>query len=115
MKYALLIYASEETERWDRMPADERQAIRDEYVAIAREPGTVGGEQLQPSSAATTIRVEHGDLVTTDGPYVETKEMLGGFYLIDARDLDGALEVAHRIPAARMGGAVEIRPLVEMS
>ena len=113
MKYALLIYASESSEGWDEMPQADRDAIRAEYMAIAREPGTLGGEQLQPSDTATTVRVADGQSLTTDGPFMATKEVLGGFYLIDAPDLDAALEVAARIPAARLGGSVEVRPIVE--
>ena len=73
----------------------------------------MGGAQLQPSATATTVRVDGGSTLTTDGPFAETKEALGGFYLIEADDLDAALEIAARIPAARMGGSVEVRPLVE--
>ena len=105
MKYMLLIYTPDET-RSD-------PAITAEYMAIAELPGTVGGAELQPALTATTVRVENGDTVTTDGPFAETKEVLGGFYLFEADDLDTALEVAARVPAARLGGAVEVRPLVE--
>ena len=111
MQYALLIYPNGAS--FDELTADEQQAITGEYLAIRQEPGTVGGAQLQPPEVTTTVRVEDGDVVTTDGPFVETKEILGGFYMFEADDLDAALEVAARIPAARMGGAVEVRPLVE--
>jgi hypothetical protein len=73
----------------------------------------LNGAQLQPSATATTVRVDGGNTLTTDGPFAETKEALGGFYLIEADDLDAALEIAARVPAARMGGSVEVRPLVE--
>ncbi len=76
-------------------------------------PGVTGGAQLQPPTTATTVRVEDGKTLTTDGPFAETKEVLGGYYLVEADDLDAAIELAARIPAARMGGAVEVRPLVE--
>jgi hypothetical protein len=105
VKYALLIYTSEEGQ-----PDPE---ITAEYMAISGLPGTVGGAQLQPSATATTVRVENGSTLTTDGPFAETKEVLGGFYLFEADNLDEALDVAARIPAARMGGSVEVRPLVE--
>ena len=105
MKYALLIYSSE-----NGMPDPEVSA---EYMAISDEPTTVGGAQLQPGATATTVRVENGTTLTTDGPFSETKEVLGGFYLVEADDIDAALDVAARIPAARLGGAVEVRPLVE--
>ena len=113
MKYALLIYSNEARDTFDGLPADQQQAILGEYRAISELPGTFAGEQLQPSSTATTVRVDGGETLTTDGPFAETKEVLGGFYLYEADDLDSALEVAARIPAARMGGAVEVRPLVE--
>jgi len=99
--------------RQSGLPADQQQAILGEYRAISELPGTFAGEQLQPSSTATTVRVDGGETLTTDGPFAETKEVLGGFYLYEADDLDSALEVAARIPAARMGGVVEVRPLVE--
>jgi hypothetical protein len=113
MKYALLIYGNEARNEFDRLSEDDQKAILGEYFAISQLPGTVGGAQLQPTSTATTVRVENGETVTTDGPFTETKEALGGFYLFEAEDLDAALDVAGRVPAARMGGAVEVRPLVE--
>ena len=73
----------------------------------------MAGHQLQPADTATTVRVEDGRTLTTDGPFADTKEFLGGFYLLEAENLDHALEVAARIPAARMGGAIEVRPIVE--
>jgi hypothetical protein len=82
-------------------------------MAIAELPGTVGGAELQPAATATTVRVENGGTVTTDGPFAETKEVLGGYFLLEADDIDAALDVAARVPAARLGGAVEVRPLVE--
>ena len=72
-----------------------------------------GGAQLQPPATATTVRVQDGRTLTTDGPFAETKEALGGYYLLEASDLDAAIELAARIPAARLGGAIEVRPLVE--
>jgi hypothetical protein len=113
VKYALLIYSEDAPERWNALPPDQQEAIMGEYTAISQLPGTLDGAQLQPGTSATTVRVDNGDVVTTDGPFSETKEVLGGFYLYEADDLDGALEIAGRIPAARMGGAVEVRPLVE--
>jgi hypothetical protein len=113
MKYALLIYSTETSERFDAMPPEERQAIMGEYMAISDLPGTFGGAQLQPPETATTVRVDDGETLTTDGPFAETKEVLGGFYLFEADDLDKALDVAARVPAARRGGSVEVRPLVE--
>jgi hypothetical protein len=113
VKYALLIYSDDAPERWNALPEDQQQAIMGEYFAISELPGTYGGAQLQPGTTATTVRVSDGETLTTDGPFTETKEALGGFYLFEADDLDAALDVASRIPAARMGGAVEVRPIVE--
>jgi hypothetical protein len=110
MKYLLQIYPGVATED---LAEDERQAIVEEYLAIGLSPEVIGGEQLQPVETATTVRVEDGETLLTDGPFVDAKEHLGGFCLVEADDLDAALEIAARIPAARMGGAVEVRPLVE--
>ena len=79
----------------------------------SKSPGVVGGAQLQPVETATTVRVQGGETLLTDGPFMDAKEHLGGFLLVEADDLDAALDLAARIPAARMGGAVEVRPLVE--
>jgi hypothetical protein len=113
VKYALLIYSNDARFDFDELPEEQQQAIMREYFAISDLPGTQSGFQLQASDTATTVRVENGSTLTTDGPFVETKEVLGGLYVFEAGDLDGAIEVAARIPAARMGGAVEVRPLVE--
>jgi hypothetical protein len=113
MRYMLLIHSGEAPDEFDRRPEDEQKAILEEYMAISREPGIVDGNQLQPTTAATTVRVENGSTLTTDGPFAETKEALGGYFLLDADDLDTAIALAARIPAARMGGAVEVRPVVE--
>jgi hypothetical protein len=115
MQYMLLIYTDgAAAESWDRLSEAEQQAILAEYGAISQTPGVVGGAQLAPVTSATTVRVQDGRTLTTDGPFAETKEVLGGFYTVEADDIDAALEVAARIPAARMGGKVEVRPLVEM-
>jgi hypothetical protein len=113
MKYALLIYPGELTSESEQLPAEEREAILGEYLALLNEPGVLGAAQLQPPESATTIRVEDEKTLTTDGPFANTKEILGGLYLVEADDLDRALELAARIPAARLGGAVEVRPMVE--
>ena len=105
MKYAILIYSSQEG------PASPDE--HDVYMELSDRETTVGGAQLQPVATATTVRVRDGEALTTDGPFVETKEAFGGFYLIDVPNLDDALEFAATVPAARNGGAVEIRPLVE--
>ena len=113
MKYALLIYSNEAPEAFAQLSDDQQKSIMGEYFAISELPGTYGGEQLQPAATATTVRVDNGKALTTDGPFAETKEVLGGFYLFEADDLDAAREPAARVPAARLGGAVEVRPLVE--
>jgi hypothetical protein len=113
MKYMLLIYSNEAPGEFEKLSAEEQNGILGEYFAISEAPGVVGGDQLQPSDTATTVRVDGGETLTTDGPFSETKEVLGGYYLLEADDLDKALEIAARIPAARMGGAIEVRPVVE--
>lgn len=110
MKYALLIYSN--PAELDRSE-DEANAIYGEYMTVSQRPDVVGGEQLQPADTATTVRVQNGDAVTSDGPFAETKEVLGGFFVVDADDIDTAIEIAGKIPAARFGGGVEVRPLVE--
>lgn len=113
MQYLLLIYSDEAPERFEALSEAEQKAILGEYMAIAEADGVKGGAQLQPAATATTVRVDGGEALTTDGPFATTKEVLGGYFLLEAGDLDAALEMAARIPAARMGGAVEVRPLVE--
>ena len=113
MKYMLLIYANQNDPEWDNLSEEEQNAIFGEYMAIGQAPGVGESHQLQPSSTATTVRVDNGSTLTTDGPFVESKEELGGYYLLDADDLDAAIELAARIPAARRGGAIEVRPVVE--
>jgi hypothetical protein len=112
MKYALLIYA--DPTPFTELPEDEAKAISAEYYALRDEAGFVDGAQLAPAHTATTVRVNGGGALTTDGPFADTKEVFGGFYIFEADDLDRALELASRVPAARMGGAVEVRPIVEM-
>ena len=112
MKYLLQIYPDGAREEFERLSANEQQAILEEYLAIRQSPSVVAGEQLQPAETATTVRVEDGQMLITDGPFLDAKEHLGGFGLVEVDDLDAALEIAARIPAARMGGAVEVRPLV---
>ena len=110
MKYALLIYSNANAAN---LSEDAYQALAAEYNAVGATPGIVGGAELHAADTATTVRVANGETLTTDGPFAETKEALGGFYLFDAANLDDAIAVAARIPAARLGGAVEVRPLVE--
>jgi hypothetical protein len=115
MQYILQIYghSDEAQQRFEALSEDERNAIIGEYMAIGQTPGVKGGAQLQPAETATTVRVQDGQTLTTDGPFAETKEVLGGYFLYEADDLDSAIELAARVPVARMGGAVEVRPLVE--
>jgi hypothetical protein len=113
MQYLLQIFTGNDMAAWERLSEEEQGSISEEYYAIRQAPGVTGGAQLQPSSTATTVRVQDGRTLTTDGPFSETKEALGGYYLLEAEDLDSAIELAARIPAARMGGAIEVRPLVE--
>jgi hypothetical protein len=113
MKYMLLINSGGAADGWARLSEAEQKAVTGEYMEISEAPGVTGGEQLQPASTATTVRVQDGKTLTTDGPFVETKEELGGYYMFDGDDLDAAIEIAARIPAARLGGAVEVRPVVE--
>jgi hypothetical protein len=112
MKYLLQIYDRNASEQ-DALAAEEEQAIVDEYLALERLPGVIGGDQLRPVETATTVRVQGGQTLLIDGPFVEAKEHLGGYLVVEADELDEALEIAARIPAARMGGAVEVRPVVE--
>src|SRR5262249_58370192 len=96
-----------------RLDEAEQKQIVSEYLAISETPGVLGGNQLQPADTATTVRVEDGETLTTDGPFIEAKEALGGYFLYEADDLDAAIALAARIPAARMGGAGEGRPVME--
>ena len=111
MKYALLIYSNEP--EWDSLSDEEKAAIYGEYFAVAETAGIVSGAELQPAPMATTVRVQDGQTLTTDGPFVAVKEALGGYLFFEAENLDAAIELAARIPAARLGGAVEIRPVKE--
>jgi hypothetical protein len=114
MKYMLLIHSGGEVwERHDRLGEEERAQILREYLALSEEPGVMAGHQLHPADTATTVRVQDGQTLTTDGPFIEAKEALGGYFLYEADDLDAAIQLAARIPAARMGGAIEVRPIVE--
>ena len=116
MQYLLMIYASEELEA--RMSEAELGALLGEYGGFSEELGAagalVGGARLRPVGDATTVRVRDGKTLTSDGPFAETKEQLGGYYLVEAPDLDAALAWAAKIPSAKYG-SVEVRPLWEMS
>src|SRR4051812_24409732 len=115
MKYMLLIHQGEtptprDPEAWARLPEEEQKAVFADYQAINETPGVTGGMQLQDPDTATTVRVQDGKTLTTDGPFVELKEAIGGYLIYEADDLDAAIELAARIPAARLGGGVEGRP-----
>jgi hypothetical protein len=116
MKYLCLIY--DEGKKMDTMSKSEGDAFMAEYFAFTngiKESGHyIGGEALQPVQTATSVRVRNGKVSTTDGPFAETKEQLGGFYLIDAKNLDDAIQVAAKIPSARFG-TIEVRPVVDFS
>jgi hypothetical protein len=111
MQYALLIH--EKPGVYEALGDEERKAITDEYWALREDPAIVGGASLQPTTAATTVRQDNGEILVTDGPFADTKEAFAGFYLLEADDLDAALAIASKIPAVRLGGSVEVRPLRE--
>ncbi len=117
MKYMLLIHQGDTplpgSPEWDRLSEDEQKAVYTDYQAINQTPGVTPGVWMEPPETATTVRVEEGETLTTDGPFVAVKEALGGYLFFEAGDLDAAIELASRIPAARLGGAVEIRPVKE--
>ena len=115
MKYMLLIHQGDTpvpgTAEWGRLSTDEQQAVYTDYQAINQTQGVTPGVWLEAPETATTVRVENGETLTTDGPFVAVKEALGGYLFYDADDLDAAIALAARIPAARLGGGVEVRPL----
>jgi hypothetical protein len=114
MKYLLLVHNGPDAwADFNRLSEEERNQIVGEYLALAQTPGVVDEHQLRPADTATTVRVLDGRILTTDGPFIEAKEELGGYFLYEAEDLDAAIELAARMPAARMGGAVEVRPVME--
>jgi hypothetical protein len=111
VQYALLIYGS--GDGWGNLSEEEQQKQMQEYMALSQRPETRGGADLGELSSSTTVRVNDGETLTTDGPFAETKEYLGGFYLVECDNLDEAIEFASKIPAARSGGAIEVRPVIE--
>ena len=111
MRYAVLIY--DKPGSYESLPPDELEKVMAEYGPITADPSVRGGARLQPVHTATTVRVQDGETLLTDGPFADTKEVFGGFYLVDVPDLDAALQFAARIPSARLGGAIEVRPIVE--
>ncbi len=117
MKYMLLIHHGSTpvpgNEAWDALPAEQKGAIFAAYKALRETPGVESGVWMQPPETATTVRVQDGATLVSDGPFAEIKEAIGGYCIYEGDDLDAAIEVAATIPAASMGGAVEVRPLVE--
>jgi hypothetical protein len=118
VRYMLLIHQGDaptpfDQDAWGRLSADEQKQISDDYQALNGTPGVTPGIGLQPPETATTVRVQDGRTLTTDGPFVEIKEALNGYLVYEADDLDAAIELASRIPAARLGGAIEVRPVME--
>jgi hypothetical protein len=117
VKYMMLIYQgttpTPTSPEWENLAAEEKAAVYADYKALNETSGVTPGMQMQPPETATTVRVKDGRTLTTDGPFVETKEAVGGYFHLEADSLDAAIEVASRIPAARMGGAIEVRPIAE--
>ena len=114
MKYLCLIYENEKA--WEDMPQPDADALLADYFAFTdtfTESGHVlGSNALQPTHTATMVRVRNGKISTTDGPFAETREQLGGYYLVEAKDLNEAIQIASKIPGARTGG-IEVRPIME--
>jgi hypothetical protein len=117
VKYLLLIHQGDTplpgTPEWERLSQDEQKAVYADYQAVNHTPGVTPGLWLEGPEMATTVRVQDGRTLTTDGPFVAIKEALGGYLVFDADDLDSAIALASRIPAARLGGAIEVRPIKE--
>jgi hypothetical protein len=113
VKYMLQIYGNITREQFAAMDEDQRTALYADWGAVSSAPGVTPGVQIDDPATATTVRVQDGRTLTTDGPFVATKEALGGWFILEAEDLDAAIALAARVPTARMGGAVEIRPVVE--
>jgi hypothetical protein len=117
MKFMLMVHQgttpTPPSPEWDALPEAEKGAVYADYKAINETPGVTPGQQLQAPEQAVTVRVKDGEPLRTDGPFAETKEAINGYLMFEAPDLDAAVELAARIPAARMGGAIEVRPIVE--
>ena len=118
MQYMMLIHQGDtptprSPEAWATLSEEEQQAVYADYAAINQTPGVTPGKGLDAPEMATTVRVQDGKTLTTDGPFVEIKEAIGGYFFLEADDLDAAIDVASRVPAAYMGGAIEVRPLAE--
>jgi hypothetical protein len=112
MQYMLLVY--DDPKAWPELSEDEYKGIYNEYAAVAQDAATKHSAQLKGTEEAKTVRIKDGDTLVTDGPFAETKETLGGYYLVEAGSIDEALKLAAKIPSARLGGSIEVRPIVEM-
>jgi hypothetical protein len=116
MKYMLLIHQGSTplpgTDEWNALSPEEQGAVYASYQEINQTPGVTPGERMDGPDTATTVRVQDGRTLTTDGPFAEIKEAIGGYLFLEADDLDAAIELAAKVPAARMGGGVEVRPIV---
>ena len=113
MKYMVLINLGPGARAWQTLPEAQQAEVQAAWGELNRTPGLTPGLGLQPPETATTVRIEHGEALITDGPYVETKEALDGYFTLEPPDLDAAIEVAKRVPALQAGGVVEIRPVME--
>jgi hypothetical protein len=118
MKYMLMIQQGDaptprDPEAWASLSEDEQKAVYADYQAVTQTPGVTSGAWLDAPAMATTVRVQDGKTLTTDGPFVELKEAIAGYLFFEADDLDQAIALAARIPAARLGGAIEVRPIME--
>ena len=115
MKYMLLIHHGSTplpgTEAWDALSPEEQGAIYAGYKALNETPGLMPGNSMEEADSATTVRVQAGETVVTDGPYAEIKDAIGGYGILDVEDLDAAIEIAAKVPAASRGGGIEIRPI----
>jgi hypothetical protein len=115
MRYMMLIHQGSTplpgSDAWESLSDEQKGAVYAAYKALNETPGMTPGMQLQPPETATTVRVQDGATLITDGPFAEIKESIGGYFLFEAGDLDAAIELAARVPAASMGGAVEVRPI----
>lgn len=116
MQYLMLIYQGttptpRDPEAWATLSPEAQQAVKDDYQALNATPGVTPGVPMAGPETATTVRVADGRVLTTDGPFAELKDAIGGYFVLEADDLDAAIEIAARVPAARLGGAIEVRPM----
>ena len=111
MQYMLLVY--DDGTAWPELSEDEYAAVYQEYRAVSQDDATKHSAQLEDTDTAKTLRIRNGETLVTDGPFAETKETLGGYYLVEGDSIDDALRLAAKIPSARFGGSIEVRPVVE--